>query len=257
LLKIGLFAVAGAVALINHRKVRAAAKSLPRTVAIEATLVVMALGLAAVLTSSQPAREPQFVRGAQPRTAPILDLQAADLQETLAITPNRPGHAVLFVEVFNTRRPAPAPIVAVSVALSSPATGTSGPIVAQRLTDGRWSAPLTLSTAGGISLDVTVRRSGMTDTASRFEWTVGEGRSSTRQPLVSQVPLAGLLPRLAGAIALLMLGAAGTLALRRRREAIPRERDAIPRDAGSLAKHPSHDELPRPLAGSGSKRGVG
>src|ERR1700712_3782664 len=63
--------------------------------------------MSALLTSGQPAREPQLVRYAADRAVPVVNGAAADLQETLAVKPNLPGANVVLVGVFDTRRPSP------------------------------------------------------------------------------------------------------------------------------------------------------
>ena len=71
LLKVALAAVAGALALVNTVRLRRRSRrSTPRrTVLAEATAAVGVLALAAVLTSGQPAMEPQLVRAPPgPRT---------------------------------------------------------------------------------------------------------------------------------------------------------------------------------------------
>ena len=68
LLKVALAAVAGALALVNTVRLRRRSRrSTPRrTVLAEATAAVGVLALAAVLTSGQPAMEPQLVQSTDP-----------------------------------------------------------------------------------------------------------------------------------------------------------------------------------------------
>src|SRR5207253_1092525 len=73
LLKLGLFAVIAVLGLVNTRRLHRADRpqASRRTVVAEAVVALAVLGLAAVLTSGQPAREPQFVAVSAARTAPF------------------------------------------------------------------------------------------------------------------------------------------------------------------------------------------
>jgi copper transport protein len=250
LIKIGLFAAAGILGLLNHRRVRNAQQSIGRTVLAEAVLLTLALGLAAVLSSSQPAREPQFIRPAQPHTVPVLDIAAADLQETLAVTPNRLGEAVLFVEVLDTRRPAPARIASVSVTLTSSTGEPTAAIEAQRLTDGRWSAPVTLSAAGRNWVDVVVRRPGLADTPSRFGWIVGGGATAPGRAIVSKAPWSSALSWLAAILAVIAI-LLGLFVCGWRRFKIDRGHRL------GAGRSPMPEGSPERLANTASKTGVG
>ena len=122
LLKVALAAVAGALALVNTVRLRRRSRrSTPRrTVLAEAAAAVGVLALAAVLTSGQPAMEPQLVQSTTRATDGLVDRKVADLQEAVSIRPNRPGPNIVLVDVFDTRRPAPSPVRGVVVSLSPP-----------------------------------------------------------------------------------------------------------------------------------------
>ena len=121
LLKLAVAGVAGALALVNTVRLRRRGpRSTPRrTVLAEALAALGVLALAAVLTSGQPAMEPQLVRSTTRAADGLVDRKVADLQETVSIRPNRPGPNVVLVDVFNTRRPAPSPVRQVVVSLTS------------------------------------------------------------------------------------------------------------------------------------------
>ena len=196
------------------------------TIIAEAASAAVILALAAVLTSSQPALEPQYLRPASAAPAPVLEVAAADLQQTLAVRPDQAGPNLALLEIFNTRRPAPAPITQVTVQLLAPAQPPGAPVAAQQLTDGRWSVPLDLPTSGSTHLRVTVHRAGLPDVTSRFGFAVvGAPVAGQRPILISQTSLKSWFTRAgvlltSGLLAALAVGLAVT-ARRRRHEPRP------------------------------------
>ncbi len=220
LVKLALAGAAGLSAVANHRHVRGARDlDLPRrTVGAEALLVLGVLAATAVLTSSQPATEHQLVRDADVASPGPVAGQVGDLQESAGLRPNRPGRNVAIVDVFDTRRPAPAPILGVDVAI-----GTAAPVAAAPLSDGHWSAPVSDVASGGTRLTVTVHRQGVPDVVSHQRWVVGADPGATLPAVVSTAPVRSPLRLLAGALAVLcLLGWATALGARRRR-AVPGE----------------------------------
>lgn len=214
LVKLAAVLIVLALGLLNHRRVRRPGGPVRRGLAADALTMAAILGLAALLISSQPAREPQYIRPVAATTLPVVDGAAADLQQTLAVRPNLPGHDVLLAEVFDTRRPAPAPISAVFVTVTEVDSRTIGPVPAQRLADGRWSAPLELVSPGRALVTLSVRRPGMADTVRTFPWVIGGGGQATRPATVSDAPLAAPLRWLAALLGLLAV-AGGLWRLRR------------------------------------------
>jgi len=211
LLKVALVAVVGALALANTVRLRrGSARPTPRrTVVGEAVAAVAVLALAAVLTSGQPAMEPQLVRTVASATDGPLDQRVADLQEILDIRPNRPGPNVVIVDVFDTRRPAPSPVRAVDVALVT-ADGVAGtPIAAESLGDGRWSANATLDAPGVVGVQVTAVRDGQPDTVASYPWTIGGLPDQARPPVVSTTPIRAQLRVASLALAILVVLAWG------------------------------------------------
>jgi copper transport protein len=231
LLKVAVVVLAGVMALMNTRRLRArpraddpmalpgGSQSLPgqptpvparsttwsrRALTVEVCAALVALGLAAILTSAQPAREPQLVDSPAPVASKVVDGVAGDLQETVSISPNRPGASVLLVEVFDTRRPSPGPVREILVTFVGPSGPVEGPRAA-RLTDGRWSLPTRLVEPGSLRVQVLVRRGGLPDVTRSFVWTVGGGQVSTRVAVVSAAPLGGLLEGAAAVFGSLIL----------------------------------------------------
>lgn len=229
LLKVAVAGVAGALALANTLRLhgrRAATARLPRrTLVAEGVAAVLALGLTAFLTSGQPALEPQLVRSsAQAFTGPV-DRQVGDLQEALSVRPNRPGPNVALVDVFDTRRPSPAPVRAVSVTVVSASGSRSPAVPAESLGDGRWSAPLQLAAQGAVRLEVTVRRPALPATTTSYRWTVTATPTPARPATVSNAPVGPVLRSVSIALAVLVLLAWLVALLRWRRR---RSRSRLP-----------------------------
>jgi copper transport protein len=250
IIKVAVFGAAAAFGLINTRRLHASVpRPTPRrTVVAEGVLAVVILGLAAALISGQPAREPQFVAAPVVATVPVVDTQVADLQESLAIRPNQPGPNVVLVDVFDTRRPAPAPIRRVLVSIVGLDGRGSAEVAADRLSDGRWSVATGLDAPGRTRVRVTVQRAGLPDATHLYRWTVAGGSARTRPATVSTAPLGGLLKTLALAFAVL-LGLGWSLALWRGRvkqRAHRRRGDADPPTHGAPAA--------RDLVGAGLMR---
>jgi copper transport protein len=156
-------------------------------------------------------------------TVPVLAATVDDLQQALAIGPNRPGRNVVTVSVFDTRRPAPAPIRRVLVSMIGLDGRRTGPLAAERLADGRWSVAGGLTAPGRLGVEVTVLRAGLPDATHLYRWTVGGSRSVTRPATVSTAPIRAQLRLLAILLGTgLVLGWAVVLIRRRRRgNAIP------------------------------------
>jgi copper transport protein len=206
MLKLAVVALAGVLALLNTRRLHGADRrpAVKRTVFAEAVLAVVILGLAAVLTSGQPAREPQFVAPPKLAVVPVLDTNVADLQESLAIRPNQPGRNVVLVDVFDTRRPAPAPVRRVLISFVGLDGRTTAPTAAVRMTDGHWSVTADLTAPGRTRVRVEVQRAGLAAASHVYRWTVGGAPTAVRAPTVSNRPLASSLETLATLIAILL-----------------------------------------------------
>ncbi|HEX2904805.1 MAG TPA: copper resistance protein CopC [Jatrophihabitans sp.] len=196
LVKISLFLVVGLLGLINFRMLRRPVRALAsRTVIAEVLAAVLVLGLAAVLTSSQPAREPQFVRASAPQTAGA-DAQVQDLQQTLSVKPNQPGKNVALIGLFDTRRPAPGQITRVTLEFVDSRGASSGAITAEPLPDNGWSAPVEIAAGGRSRVQLTVYRAGLAPVRSSFDWTV-QSRTVARRTIISQAPIRSPLQKLA------------------------------------------------------------
>jgi len=166
--------------------------------------------LAAFLSSTSPARGPEFETPA-PTSAAILPSVSSsstvdDLLINFTIKPNRPGQNFVTVGVFDTRRPAPAPIEQVIVNLL-PAGKKGGTQIDTALSDknGTYQASTAaIDFSGDWQVSVLVKRSGMSDAIMTIPWAVGPDAplSSRRPTLVSSRPLA---PYVSGAALLLSI----------------------------------------------------
>jgi methionine-rich copper-binding protein CopC/putative copper export protein len=182
--KVALVGLAGLLALANHRRVRG-----PRDLDVpvpglraEAVALGVVLLLAGVLASSGTATDPSF-RPAPTASASPVSQNTGDLEISAGVRPNRIGTAVALVGVFDTRRPARAPVVGVDVSVAGAARTAAEP-----LGDGQWTAPVTVSRSGATTVVVTVHRPGLPDRVGRLAWTVGADQPS-RATVVSRAPL--------------------------------------------------------------------
>lgn len=212
LLKVAVAAAAGAMALVTVLRLRRGrglrrGRALPlprRALVAEAGAALVALGLAAVLTSGQPAQAPQFLDSPATVASRLVNGPVADLQEALSIRPNRPGDNVVLVDVFDTRRPSLGPVREVLVSVVG-ASGASQVQRAEPLSDGRWSLATGLKDSGPIQVQVVARRTGLPDATRTFAWTVGGGRAHTQAALVSTAPVGSVLRGLAAVLLGLVL----------------------------------------------------
>jgi copper transport protein len=177
-----------------HRDIR-------RSVRAEAVGGLVVIGLAVLLASTPPARGPAWdPLPADAVTAPVAGA-AADLLVTVDIRPNQPGRNVVSLRIVDTRRPAPAPIAAVTLRMLAPDGGVSDPVLAS-VGGGQFEATPTLLGAGRWGTTVTIVRTGLPDASFETPWTVlPPGMAGgQRQVQVSDAPLAPILTPLAAAL---------------------------------------------------------
>ena len=212
LLKLLLVVLAWVLALVNHRRLRRRSQTrVPtRIVAIEGLVAVLIVLVTSVVVSGQPATEPQLIDRGPAATLGPLAGRFADLQESFDLRPNRHGAATAVVSVFDTRRPSPGPVTAVSVRL-----GTDHPVPASVVGDGTWAARLPGLTEGPVGIEVRVTRAGAPTVTAHYGWSVAP--TSRPEPrLVSRAPLHAVLRWVALVLAVGFAGAGAEL-LRRRR----------------------------------------
>lgn len=234
LAKVALAGVVGLVALVTTRRLHARGVQAQSTrrplVGVEAVGLLVVVALAGLLATGQPAVSPRLVTEQAPSV--IDDRPVADLQQTVALRPNRPGASVALVDVLDTRRPSPGPVTGVSVtvrdssagdAADAPGTAKAQAVTATAVTRTRWSAALELPSSGAVDLDVVVHRRGVADVRSTVHWVVGPS-SSEPATVVSRAPVSGLLAWSSAALAVAALGVVLLLRARRSRAASPPRR---------------------------------
>lgn len=198
--KVLLVAVAATLGLRHHLAVRGPHDlDVPRrSLALEGGALVGVLLVTGLLASSGTATDPVWVRD-EPAATVVVSRQVGDLQLSGSVAPNRPGRAVAVVDVFDTRRPAPAPVTGVDLRLDGRTVALTA------LADGHWTSPVTLAAPGRDPIGVVVHRAGLRDSSTTLRWVVG-GRVH-RPVVISQRPLR--TPLLLGGTALLALALAG------------------------------------------------
>ena len=208
LVKVTLAGVAGSLALFSTLRLhRRGERATPRrTVMAEAVAILGVLALAGVLTSAQPAMEAELVAATSPAASTIVDGAVHDLQEEVSISPNRPGPSVVLVGVFDSRRPALAPVRAVLVSLLD-SSGRREAQGAELLSNGKWSLSTQLAGPGPIRVEVLARRAGLPDATRTFTWTIGGAQVHTRAAVVSTAPIGSLLEAAAAVLLCLILTA--------------------------------------------------
>jgi hypothetical protein len=193
---------------------------LRRALALEGAAAVVVLLGAAALASGQPATGAAWTPA--PAAQPIMSATTGDLVETLQVAPNRPGQNFVTLDVFDSRRPAPAPITAVQILLTGPG-GQSASAVAASQGSGRWLVPTgAFAVPGRWAVDVQVSRAGLPVSAQRYGWVVADPGAIVRHPVISDRPLAPVLTPVAEGLAVLALlgGLASAYRIRGRRRLI-------------------------------------
>jgi len=187
-----------------------------RVLGVELFGMGLVLAFAAVLGAAEPARGPAF-DPAPPTQAMSGSSRADDLLVTLALKPNRPGQNFFTLGVFDTRRPAPAPIEQVRVQLQAQGEQpVAQALLATALGGGRYEiVDSVISHAGAWNVTVVVRRAGLPDATATLSWTV---LAPARPVFISDAPLA---PWTAGAALLVMLLCAALLGAWRLRRWLP------------------------------------
>jgi copper transport protein len=191
-------------------------------IAWEGSAMLLILGCAAGLSLASPPRGPTFAPA--PKTVQARVVAPVDgLLVTFDLAPNVVGLSWARVTVDDTRRPAPAPITGVSLALAGPG-GQANPdtVLIRGSGPADWQlGGIPLAQAGSWRATLTVHRSGRPAAVWETDWVVGSGPAGSGSPLVSDQPWAHLLNGLAliilvGCIGGLMVVTARTGRRRRR-----------------------------------------
>lgn len=243
LLKLGAAGVAGILAWLTTRALHRRqpdGRGLRRrpVVGAEAVALLVVVALGGLLASGQPAVSALYVATEQPSV--IDDRPVGDLQQTVVLSPNRPGASVAVIDVLDTRRPSPGPVTGVSVIVRAgdapagapnAATNAATGVAATRVTPNRWAAGVDLPAAGAVNLQIVLHRRGLLDVRSTVRWVVAP-TSSEPAAVLSRQPLAGPLAWSAAAIAAAALLGCAVLLTRRRRSRAARARGSTHPGAG-------------------------
>jgi copper transport protein len=225
LAKTALFAVIGLLGLSNSllvRSRRVGSRWLGRGLRLEAVLATGILLPAALLTATAPAQGLRLVASSARSAAPdaIKSTSAGDLLVSLSVKPNEPGVNFVTVGVFDTRRPAPAPIRNVQFSIPRGSQSNVGWSRATRVGDHYWQlAGTQLDRSREWPIAVRITRSGLPEQVARVSWTVQRPEASAAPTLVVQpgTSLARFVsPASAGGAAVLAAALLAWLLLRRR-----------------------------------------
>ncbi|SBT42535.1 copper resistance CopC family protein [Micromonospora narathiwatensis] len=221
LAKVATVGAAGLLGLRTARRLRHG--DLPRRgLRAEAGLLVAVLGLAGALAAAGPGRGPGFPVADAGRAVPQVSGQVADLVDTVAVRPNRPGRNIVSVGVEDTRRPAPGPVTGVSLLLTGP-NGERAVHPVTRTGDGWVVAVDDIRAPGRWQVGVTVLRDGLPPVTDTHPWLVPAGDTTVTPVRVSVAPLRPVLDRtavLGTLVAVAVAAVAGTQWWRRRRTGV-------------------------------------
>jgi copper transport protein len=214
LIKVGLVAVAAVAGLVTtlslHRWRDGTKPAVRVEMALLLAVLVMTAGLVSTHQASGPLWRPADTSAAQTSSSATVD----DLVETVSVRPNLPGRNFVAVNVFDTRRPAPAPVEGVMVTLRGP-TGTAVTRTAERAGPNSYLlATDDLVTSGQWEITTTAIRPQLTPASGRISWAVPPGVVVSRRPVVSQAELTPYTGWLAGGA--LTIGLIALAVIRRR-----------------------------------------
>jgi copper transport protein len=178
LAKTALFLVIGLLGLSNSllvRSGRVGSRWFGRGLRLEAVLAAGVILPAALLTATAPAQGLRLVASSARSAAPdaIKSTSAGDLLVSLSVKPNEPGLNFVTVGVFDTRRPAPAPIRTVQLSIPRGSQSRVGWSRATRVGDHYWQVAGTqLDGSRQWPLAVRITRPGLPEQVARVSWTV-------------------------------------------------------------------------------------
>jgi copper transport protein len=204
--------IAGVVPLVA--RLLPATAGFRRTIVLEAAGGILVVGAAALLGASAPARGPGLEpAGPAARIPGAVASQVADLALEVSVRPNHPGQNFVNVAVYDTRRPAPAPIERVMVRLVPPAGSPAAPAAARPTAKGQYElADGSIAGPGDYRIAVTVVRRGLPDVVYETPWTV---TPTPVRVIVSDQPLAAVATPAAALAGLGLLLVLAFVAVRR------------------------------------------
>ena len=198
------------------------------TTALEAALLVAAVGLAAVMTSVPTTKEVVAAANAVPnRLAETLD----GVFVTFEAVDDTPGRTRLVVRAASVTKPDPGPIESVAVTLPTAGAGTRD-VPLDAVEPGHWEA-VTTEPAGDVwRVDVVLRRGSSPEVAAPFSW---------HRPTESYAAGRGFQVALTTLAVLLLLGLGATLLVLRRRRRGPGMARELPEPSDPLDRSHPHD----------------
>lgn len=209
--KAALVAVAALTGLATTRSLHGRKQDPARTgPAVRTEMAVLAgvLVVTAGLVSTHQATGPQW--HPPDAVATQTSLAADDLVGTVDVRPNLPGRNFVTVNLFDTRRPAPAPIQAVDVLLRGPG-GAAVTRTASPAGPGSYLlATDDLADSGPWTITVIAHRPDLAPASASLQWTVPPATAFTRPTVFSDAPLTAYT-QWAAALALLAGVAAARL----------------------------------------------
>jgi copper transport protein len=206
IVKVALVAVAVGLGAGHALALRRGA-AVRRTLVLELGVGSAVLLAAGSLAAAAPARGPAW-GPPRPVLALTLPAQSADLIAGVTVRPNRPGRNVFTVQVASSRRPAPAPVTAVSLRLPG-----AGVVDLRPFGPDRYLGVGYLPSPGAARGAIVFRRSGV-DLRAPLGWSV-EAPDPARPVAVSARRLDSLTGPLAGLVVLAAAAVAAFAAVRR------------------------------------------
>jgi len=138
-------------------------------VGVEAVVLGGVVLAASTLAATHPASPVVWAPAPdQAATSGVLSALASDLVITADVGPGRPGRNFVTIGVLDTRRPAPAPVSRVTMAMASEA-----PLAAVPQGDHLWVAIADIQKEGPAPFEITVQRVGEPTVRVPFTWTFG------------------------------------------------------------------------------------
>jgi putative copper export protein len=174
--------------LVVNRSWKSIRSGIPPTLAIEGAGAVAVVLLAAVLSSSAPARGPQFEPPAA-ASSTLMTRQSGELVASVTVKPNQEGPNLISVRVVDERRPSLAPIDGVIVLLKRPG-GAGAQAFETTRTGSLFDAGTVRLATGDVGLGVVIRRRGVADTAIDMPWRVNPAAIKPAPVIISAAPLA-------------------------------------------------------------------
>jgi len=180
---------------------------------VASALLVAVLAPAALMTASAPARSVPFSQATTaPSAATEMSTGSDDLVFDFRVEPARPGMNFITVGVYQTRRPAPAPVRAVTLQVEGPGTAARSVALVATGPD-RWQTTERLP-AGRFRLEAAASRPGLARTLAATPLTVARAAAVpaprggwTQRPLEPMLrPLSVAAALLFAAVLVLRLG---------------------------------------------------